>query len=146
SSLRRCRNPVITVGRICMSRRLFCAPDSPCTPHDDGGVPEAGYWARLTILSWPRLLAVTLFAVVLSAIEPASPTSGSPAWASHTGHPQGVQAVAFAPDGRRLATGGDDGAVVLWEVGRGVQKELLGEPSWAVYCLAFSPDGTTLAA
>jgi len=35
--------------------------------------------------------------------------------------------VAFAPEGRRLATGGADGAVVLWEVGRGAEKELRGQ-------------------
>jgi WD40 repeat protein len=53
--------------------------------------------------------------------------------------------MAFAPDGRRLATGGDDGAVVLWEVGRGAERDLPGEARRTVLSLAFSPDGATLA-
>ena len=115
-----------------MSRRSFCALDPPGSPHDDRAVPTAGHRVRLTILSWPRLLAALVLAVVVIMPEPASQTPGSPTWASPTGHPHGVQAVAFAPDGWWLATGGDDGAVVLWEVGRGAEKELHGEPSWAV--------------
>jgi WD40 repeat protein len=70
----------------------------------------------------------------------------SAAWTIPTGHPGQVGAVAIAPDGRRIATAGAEGGVVLWEVGRGVDRELPGQPGDAMHSLAFSPDGAVLAA
>ena len=53
--------------------------------------------------------------------------------------------VAFSPDGRALATGGNDQTVKLWEVATGKQRATLtGHPS-DVFSVAFSPDGKTLA-
>jgi WD40 repeat protein len=54
----------------------------------------------------------------------------------------------FSPDGRRLATGGSrtKDAVKLWDLA--AHRELLslsGEGKWFLH-LAFSPDGSTLAA
>jgi WD40 repeat protein len=85
-------------------------------------------------------------ALVILTSEPTPLQEAALIWAMPTGRPDGVRAVAFAPDSRRLATGGADGAVVLWEVGRGVERELPGDPRRTVLCLAFSPDGATVAA
>jgi WD40 repeat protein len=61
------------------------------------------------------------------------------------GHTDDVFAVAFHPDGTRLATGGRDGAVWLWDLARGEEVvRLPGHKSYA-WSLAFSKDGTTLA-
>jgi WD40 repeat protein len=62
-----------------------------------------------------------------------------------SGHTDQVYAVAFHPDGMRLATGGQDGAVWLWDVARG--EEIVRMPGHKAYVwsLAFSPDGSTLA-
>ncbi|WP_052424108.1 WD40 repeat domain-containing protein [Nonomuraea candida] len=66
-----------------------------------------------------------------------------------TGQRAEVNAVAYGPDGRTLASGGADGAIRLWNVeapGRAVPR---GRPlqghAGAVADVAFSPDGKTLA-
>jgi WD40 repeat protein len=60
------------------------------------------------------------------------------------GHTDEVFTVAFHPGGTRLATGGRDGAVWLWDLKRDeVVARLPGHITY-VWSLAFSPDGTTL--
>jgi hypothetical protein len=67
-----------------------------------------------------------------------------------TGHTNDVDAVAFAPDGRTLATGSMDGTVRLWDLPSGKEIGRLGEevPRFAgrgwVLAVAFSPDGRAL--
>jgi RNA polymerase sigma factor (sigma-70 family) len=56
-----------------------------------------------------------------------------------------VQTVAFAPDGRTLATGGMDGLVRVWEVATGRELGHFEDEGNKVYHVAFSPDGEKLA-
>src|SRR5258708_7246352 len=81
---------------------------------------------RLSILSLLQtgLLLVVVVTFAAWAVEPATTDGELPAWSVDTGHAHGVEAVAFSPDGRRLATGGDDGCIVLCEVGKGIEKVL----------------------
>ncbi|MEU6097843.1 hypothetical protein [Streptomyces sp. NPDC047079] len=61
-----------------------------------------------------------------------------------TGHPGSVVTLAFKPDGRTLATGGNDGAVRLWDTRTGrIRKKLPGDD--AHFAAVFAPDGRTMA-
>ena len=53
--------------------------------------------------------------------------------------------VAFSPDGKFLASGGDDSAVILWDVADRSERETFIEHSKSVTSVAFSPDGKLLA-
>jgi WD40 repeat protein len=54
-------------------------------------------------------------------------------------HPEGVDAVAFSPDGRLALTLSGDGTVKLWEVATG--RELRTLAGHSVTSVAFSPNG-----
>ncbi|MBB6080979.1 NB-ARC domain-containing protein [Streptomyces paradoxus] len=62
-----------------------------------------------------------------------------------TGHIGGVYAVAFSPDGTRLATVGDNGTVQIWDTATGATQRTLTGHTGGVRVVAFSPDGTRLA-
>ena len=56
-----------------------------------------------------------------------------------------VLSVAFSPDGRTLASGGNNVAIMLWDVATGENTATFFNYG-SVHSLAFSPDGKTLAA
>ena len=55
-----------------------------------------------------------------------------------------VSAVAFSPDGRLLAAGLTEGALVVWDVASGAERYCLTGHEGGVSALAFSPDGAKL--
>ena len=64
-----------------------------------------------------------------------------------TGESQALFALAPSPDGRRLATGGSEGTLRLWDVATSqlVAAVKVSPKEW-ILSLAFSPDGNTLVA
>ena len=56
-----------------------------------------------------------------------------------------VYAVAFSPDGTRVATGGDDGTIRVHDSTTGDELLVLRGHKAYVFALAFSPDGSTIA-
>ncbi|MET9731121.1 helix-turn-helix domain-containing protein [Streptomyces sp. NPDC006458] len=72
-------------------------------------------------------------------------TQAQPFSARVTGHRGPVNTVAFAPDGRLLATGSSDGTVRLRRTADRAPVATLRLPG-RVRAIAFSPDGSTLAA
>ena len=62
----------------------------------------------------------------------------------HTGR-DGVSAMVFSPDGKKLATGAFDARIVLWDVESGQKLQELTGSQRVINRLVFSPDGTRLA-
>ena len=56
-----------------------------------------------------------------------------------------VWSVAFAPDGQRLASAGQDGAVKVWDIGTGAELAGFRGHKDALRCVCFSPDGRRIA-
>jgi WD40 repeat protein len=59
------------------------------------------------------------------------------------GHGEKIKSIAYAPDRRTIATAGDSGRIRLWDVATSKERAIL--PPGSKRCMAFSPDGQTLA-
>jgi len=61
------------------------------------------------------------------------------------GHSKAARRAAFSPDGKLLATAGDDGKLIIWDFARRQQLSTIATPNTLPSALAFSPDGQWLA-
>ncbi len=127
-----------------------CYSDNPPTSRDgDRSSPRASHSLRLPVLNSVQagVLLILALTFVVWTCDPKRNDGASPTWSSRMRHPPGkLWTVAFSPNGRLLVTGADNGALVLWETGKGVKKDLSSDRLGRVFCSAFSLDGSILAA
>jgi len=65
--------------------------------------------------------------------------------ATYLGHSASVNTVAWSPDGTRIASGGDDGSVQVWEASTGKNIFIYRVHTGKVNAVAWSPDGKSIA-
>jgi WD40 repeat protein len=62
------------------------------------------------------------------------------------GHTRAVRALAWSPDGRLLATGGDEGLLLFWSPAQSQMPLFKLQQSAPVQAVSWSPDGKKIAA
>src|SRR5712664_1976077 len=103
-------------------------------------------------LCWPGLclclllVACTTTPSSFSATPPASGRTpqGTPVTTYH-GQTSTIFAVAWSPDGTRIASGGNDSTAQIWDARTGHRLALYSGHTGTVYTLAWSPDGRRIA-
>ncbi len=60
-------------------------------------------------------------------------------------HQEVINAIAFSPDGQRIATAGGDGSLKVWDAATGQLKRTFKGEGKSQFAVAFSPDGKSLA-
>jgi hypothetical protein len=95
--------------------------------------------APRTVVAW--LFGLALFSAPAARAQPKA--AGADYLLHEFKHSNLVWAVAFSPDGKTIAGGGEDRVILTWEIATG--KQLHRMSAVGSVCLAWSPDGKWLA-
>lgn len=128
---------------------VFCAPIPQENPQ---GTPPPNRPAQAQILLAPAPIQ----AGKLPTQEPLPADARKPDMLLRVGHTQSIQALAFSPDGKWLASGGYDKSIIVWDLSSGREEFHLGGlpvplaaastslNKQAISALVFNADGTRL--
>jgi len=113
--------------------------------------PHRGISRRTAMLTLAELVvggvAGSSLILLACAQQPAAPASRPVGTTLYTyrGHSNIVWKVAWSPDGKRIASGGDDDTVQVWDATTGGNVYTYRGHSHAVLAVAWSPDGKRIA-
>ncbi len=93
---------------------------------------------------FPVCLALTVSLLALGSGHPPARAQEPPGPRVLRGHSGAVAALAFAPDGQTLASGGFDKTIRLWDPATGQVRRVLQGSRAEVLALAYAPDGSVL--
>ncbi len=113
------------------------------TPDADPRLQIEPGQASMTSVAWHP--SVELLAVGIGQRVVLWDAATAAALATLTGHTNWINAVAFSPDGTRLATASNDGTARIWDTATAAPLATLTGHTGPVNAVAFSPDGTRLA-
>lgn len=145
SKLRTLFSPILV---FVFAASTFCGP----IPQGNSEAVPPNRPAQAQVLLAPAPMQT----VKLPPQEPLSADARKPGLILRVGHTQPVQALAFSPDGKWLASGGYDKSIIVWNLSSGREEFHLGGlpvpltaashllSKQAISGLAFNPDGTRL--
>jgi WD40 repeat protein len=91
------------------------------------------------------VFCLSLFLILAARAQPKPAPTDRPELALQLGHSLSVNALAYSPDGKLLASGGSDGLVKIWDAHQHELIRTIAAHTGGARGVAWSPDGSTLA-